>query len=117
DAEPLDCGIELQSTAADETRAGQNLDDCVCCHHLPGFCGLDTTHQHLARHDQRLRLLARFYSSALHQKPVEPLLHDLRCTIRLANSCRRSAPPPNGSSAPCASAHSFSAITRDVSTP
>src|ERR1051326_3305611 len=56
-------------------------------------------HQNIARHDERLRLFAGFSQAALDQQTIEPLFHDLRCTMRSASS--RSRPPrsPNMSSA------------------
>ena len=82
---------QLQAAAAHIRRLAGDFDlarsvDGVA--RLDGFLPVD---QHLARHDERLRLLAGLGQTALDQQTIEPLLHDLRCTMRSASSRSRRA--------------------------
>ena len=107
DAEVRDRGIQLEPAAADERRLRQHFDAASASTGWPGFRGFAAIHQHLARHDQRLRFFARGGQTALHQQTVQARLHDLRWTIRSASSCRRPARAPKAASVSCARRHSI----------
>ena len=85
---------QFEPAAAHVGRPREHFDGALVVHRVARLAGLLPVHAHLARHDQRLRLLARFGEPALHQQTVQPCLHDLRWTIRSASSCRRSARSP-----------------------
>ena len=73
---------QLEAAAAHVGRSRENLDAAVVGHRLAGLGGLLPVNQHLARHDQGLRLLAGFREASFYDEAIQARLHDLVSTNR-----------------------------------